>query len=144
MKNWLKILIGLVIIGIIAALLVFKFVINKPHPDFDKMKPGISLKAEDLYKQYKDTKVLADSLYTGKLIEIRGVLANAELADTTVVAVFVFNQGDFGDEGIRCTFLPKYTTQAKQLAKGKGIKIKGYCTGYNDTDVIMEKCSIVE
>jgi hypothetical protein len=57
--------------------------------------------------------------------------------------VFVFEQGDFGDEGIRCTMLPKYNFEAGKLQPDVEIKVKGYCTGYNETDVILEKCSII-
>jgi len=38
--------------------------------------------------------------------------------------------------------LPKYAAGIKQLV-GSDVKLKGYCTGYNETDIIMEKCSII-
>jgi hypothetical protein len=144
MKKWLKIILVLAVIGIIAALLVYKFVINKPHPDYATMKPEATINAAELYKQYKENKVLADSLFTGKLIEVSEILAKTEETDTTVIAVFVFSQGDFGDEGLRCVFLPSFKEKAKQLKTGNKVKIKGFCTGYNDTDVVLEQCSLVE
>ena len=45
MKTWIKILLGLAVAGIAAAFLVYHFVINKPQPDFEKIKPDYSLNA---------------------------------------------------------------------------------------------------
>ena len=143
MKRWIKIILGLAILGIAAAFLIYHFVINKPHPDFEKIKPYYSLNAKAFYNEFKTSKENAHKLYNGKVIEITGKLARIESADTLTIAVFVFNQGMFGDEGIRCTMLKKFSTDAKKLKPDGIIRIKGYCTGFNETDVIMEYCSLI-
>ena len=66
------------------------------------------------------------------------------MVDSLVIAVFVFNQGMFGDEGVRCTMLHGQTKLAANISKGNTVKIKGFCSGYNDTDVILEKCSLIQ
>jgi hypothetical protein len=48
----------------------------------------------------------------------------------------------FGDEGIRCAMLPNHAQNIASFI-GSDVRLKGYCTGFNETDVIMEKCSIV-
>jgi len=144
MNKWLKILLILIAIGIVAAVLVYKFYINKPHPDFEKLPADFKLKAEVLYNEYVKDKAAAGLKYNGKIIEISGKIAKTESTDTLVVATFVFKQGDFGDEGIRCTMLPKYNVETKQIASGTEVKIKGFCSGFNDTDVIIEKASPVK
>lgn len=143
MKLWIKIILGLAIAGIAAALLIYHFVINKPHPDFEKIKPDYSLNAGAFYNEFKTSKENAHKLYNGKVIEITGRLSRVESADTLTIAVFVFNQGMFGDEGIRCTMLEKFSADAKKLKPDGTIRIKGYCTGFNETDVIMEHCSLI-
>jgi len=70
-------------------------------------------------------------------------LSKIETADSLVIAVFVFNQGDFGDEGIRCTMMKKFNDEANRLQPDGEIIVKGYCTGFNETDVILEKCSLI-
>jgi hypothetical protein len=38
----------------------------------------------------------------------------------------------------------KHNDAAIALATGEQVKIKGYCTGYNDPDIKFNKCSIVK
>jgi hypothetical protein len=99
--------------------------------------------ATDLYKEFTADKAGAGTKYNGKVIIVTGNLTKTENTDTLVTSVFVFNQGMFGDEGLRCTMLPKYREQAGKIPPGSEIKIKGYCTGFNDSDVILDKCSII-
>ena len=143
MKNWVKVLLGLFIVGLIAAFLVFKFVYNKQHPDYEKMEPAFSLSTQELYTAFTGNKTVASAKYNGMVVALNGKLSKVEVVDTMVTAVFVFKQGMFGDEGIRCTMLKKFNDAAKKLQPDGDVKIKGYCTGFNDTDIIFEKCSIV-
>jgi hypothetical protein len=143
MKLWIKIVLGLAVAGITAVLLIYHFIINKPHPNFEKIKPDYTLNAGAFYNEFKTTKDNASKLYNGKVIEVTGKLSRVESADTLTIAVFVFNQGMFGDEGIRCVMLKKYSEDAKKLKPDGIIRIKGYCTGFNETDVIMEHCSLI-
>ena len=57
--------------------------------------------------------------------------------------VFAYRKGDFGDEGVRVTMLPEYHQAGKAINPFKPVVIKGLCTGYNDTDVILENGSII-
>ena len=63
--------------------------------------------------------------------------------DTCSIIVFAYESGMFGDEGIRCSLLPKYYMQSKEINNKEEITIKGYCTGYNETDVIIEQSSLI-
>lgn len=144
MKSWVKITGGLAVAGVVAAVLLYLFVYNKPHADYEKAVAAYSISAQDLYRSFTDNKPLADSLYTGKVLIISGLLASTEIRDSLTIAVFVLNQGLFGDEGIRCTMLPKFRDETTVLRTGFPVKIKGYCAGYNETDVILEHCSIIK
>ena len=145
MKTWLKVLIGLAIIGIIAAFLVFKFYINKPHEDIEKATPAYTLGSESLWKQFNENQEIADSMYTGQVIEIQGICNKIDKSDSIVNAIFVMEiDSMFGDKSIRCKMLKKYNEQASALSTTEPVKIKGFCTGYNGTDIIFNKCSIVK
>ena len=143
MKTWIKIVLGLIVVGMIGLFLVYKFVYNKQHPDYENMEAAFNVNAQELYNAYKTNRDATSAKYNGKVISLTGKLSKVETADTLVTAVFVFTQGDFGDEGIRCTMLRKFNDAAGKLQPDGEVKIKGYCTGYNETDVILDKCSII-
>jgi hypothetical protein len=143
MKTWVKILLGVIVIGMIGLFLAYKFFYNKQHPDYENLEPAVTTTAVDIYQAFKTNKDAASARYNGKIIALTGSLSKMESADSLVTAVFVFTQGDFGDEGVRCTMLKKFNDAAGKLQPDGEVKIKGFCTGYNETDVILEKCSII-
>lgn len=143
MKMWMKIGIGIAGLGLIAAFLVYHFVYNKQHPDYEKMDADFTMTAQELYQAFKEGSPAASAKYNGKVIALTGTLGKMETADSLVTAVFIFNRGDFGDEGVRCTMLPKYNVEAAKLQPDGEVRVKGYCTGFTDTDVILEKCSVI-
>jgi hypothetical protein len=145
MKNWLKILIAIIILGVIAAYLVNKFYINKPHADIEHATPAYTMSADELWKQYNADLKLSDSLYTGKVIEVSGNLSRADKSDTLTFAVFVMEADSmFGDKSIRCEMLPNYSAELTSIASGTAVKIKGFCNGFDQTDVKFSKCSVVK
>lgn len=144
MSKTIKIIIGLAIIGILTAVYVWFFVYNKPHMDVAHAKADFSLPAGQLYSEFKQDKDANSLKYNGKVLEISGQLSKIEEADTLMTAVFVFEQGMFGDQGVRCALLPDQFEKAKSITPDSPVTVKGYCTGFNDTDVILEKVSFVE
>ena len=144
MKNWIKILIGLAIVGMIVAFLGYKFVYNKQHPNYENMEADFKIAAKDLYEAFKADATTTGQKYNGKVVEISGTVSSVEEVDTLVVAVFAFEDGMFGKQGVRVTMLPKFYNGIKNYASVEEIVLKGFCSGYNDTDVIIEKGSIVK
>lgn len=143
MKTWLKVLIGLFLIGIIAGVLGYVFVYNKPHRDFATAKPEFHLTAAELYDAFINDPEGSNERYGGKIIHVEGSLDKFEESGEMVILVFTFDDGAFGPEGVRCTVLPEAKEKANNVHIGDYIKIKGLCTGFTG-DVIIDKCSIVE
>ena len=142
-RSLFKIFAGLFLIGIVSAGLVFKFVINKPHQDYENTRPAFILSASDLFNSFLTDRPTAEAKYNGQVVLLVGKLDKVENDGSMVTGVFVFNQGMFGDEGIRCSMLPGHAENLNVKAAGSEIKLKGYLAGYNETDVIMESCSII-
>lgn len=143
MKKILKILSGLILVGIIAGLYVWFFVYNKPHRDYVNAEPDYKLTAVEFYNHYaNDSDKNVD--YLDKVIQFEGKPTDIEHSDSTVIIVFAFDSGMFGDEGIRCTMLPEFHETALSLKLNNTITLKGYCAGYNGTDIILENCSIIK
>ena len=144
MKNWIIIIFVLFFLGIGAGTWIYIFVYNKPHPDISKEKPVYTLKASELFMDYKNHKVEAGKKYNGQVLQIKGKINKIEKNDTLLVAIFVFTKDEFGDAGIRCTMLPAFKNIADQVKDSEEVNIKGLCNGYNDTDVILEKCLLIK
>jgi len=143
MKFLIKLFLGLTLLGIISVLLGYFFIYNKPQPNYEKADAEYKMPARDLFREFVQNKAQADSLYTGKIVLIDGQLSRIEQVDSLVLAVFVFGSGMFGEEGVRCTMLPNFKERLILYDTTASIRVKGFCTGYNN-DVILEHCSIVE
>lgn len=143
MNEKLKFLLGVLVIIVIGLVSVFLY-INKSHPNYEKLKAEYTVSAKTIYDNFKSDSKASAIKFNGKMIELNGVVSKIENSDTLVTVVFAFSQGLFGDEGIRCAILPNFYKSSKLLKKGDKIDIKGLCQGYNETDVIFEKCSFVK
>ena len=143
MNKLLRIAVIVAVIGVVAAALVWKFYVNKPHEDIENAKPAYSMATEEIWKQYTTDLKNADSLYTGKVIELTGKMNRTDKSDTLVYAVFVMEVDSmFGDKSVRCEMLQKYNNQVTAIPKDAVVKIKGFCTGFDQTDIKFNKCSI--
>lgn len=138
----MKIVILIVLIGVVGAFLGYQFIYNKAHPDYKNEIAFYTLGAEDLFDEYVNDNAAANEKYTGTMIQVNGKLDKVEVSDSITVAVFAFSEGLFGDEGVRCRMLPEYNEEMQSLNPSKQVLIKGLCVGYNDTDVVMEHCSL--
>jgi len=145
MKKLFKIALILLVTGGIAAALVWKFYVNKSHDDIDNATPAFIISTEAIWKQYTENSRMADSLYTGKVVELSGKLSRIDKNDSLVSVVFVMAADSmFGDKTISCQMYMKHNDEAAALSPGTQVKIKGYCTGYNDPDIKFNKCSVVK
>ena len=145
MKKILRIALFLAVIGVVVAALVWKFYINKPHEDIDNVSPAYSMSTEKIWQEYNSNLKSADSLYTGKVIELTGNLSRVDKNDSLVSVIFVMAADSmFGDKTISCQMYKKHNDEASALAAGTKVKIKGFCSGYNDPDIKFSKCSIVK
>ncbi len=142
MKTWKIILLIIVAGGLLAAILGYVFVYNKAHRDYERARPDMALSASELYQAFAINEKEAEETFINKVLLIDGTLAGVEQpADDMVVLSFVFAEGFFGGEGVRCTMLPSQHDRALQLSAGDQVVVKGLCTGFTGTDVILEHSS---
>ncbi|MDP2723022.1 MAG: hypothetical protein Q8O72_09710 [Bacteroidales bacterium] len=143
MKKFKILIIIALTLGLLGGTYAWFFVYNKPHRDIENATADFTETAENLYNHYVNGLNAEDKNYDGAVIEFIGNPTAVESADSLKVVVFVFNQGMFGDEGIRCTLLPWHNDKTEDLSPDHPITIKGFCAGYNGTDIILEQCSII-
>ncbi len=145
MKKLLIIVLLLLVTGLIAAALIWKFYINKPHDDIEKATPAYSLSTEEIWSKYNSDRKVADSLYNNQVIEVTGNLNRVDKNDSLVSIIFVMDADSmFGAKTIACQMYKKHNNEAGTLTIGEKVKIKGVCIGYDDTDIKFNKCSIVK
>jgi len=145
MKKVFRIAIILTVIGVVAASLVWKFYVNKPHEDIEKATPAYSMDTEEIWSQYNTNRKIADSLYNNVVIELTGSMSRMDKNDSIVSIIFVMAADSmFGDKTIACQMYKKYNEETGALTVGEKVKIKGVCVGYDDTDIKFNKCSIVK
>ena len=142
MKNIKRIALVMLIAAFAGGMYTWFFVYNKPHPDYENLKAEYNYKPQALFDEYRTQNAVANEKCTGKMISIKGKIDFVESSENGTIVVFVLDRGIFGDEGIRCTLLDKYSTVTDNLDENAMVEIKGFCSGYNETDVIMEKCTI--
>jgi hypothetical protein len=138
----LKIFIGLVILGLLAAVWVYFFMYNKPHPTYKNLKPDFTIEALDLYNQFKSSPAETALKYNGKMLAVKGLLTQTEVNDSSATAYYVIEEGMFGYQGVRIALLQGESLGT--ISNGSTATIKGLCTGFNDSDVILEHGSIVK
>lgn len=138
MKKWMKILLSIAGIGLVAGLILLYWIFNKPHRDVTKEK-GITLTAQQLYDAFKNNETQANSLYLDKAIELNGTVADIS-TNQAGQKVVNFSTND-PLVMINCTF----KTDPGNLKVGDTITFKGICTGYiPDANVVINEGVLIK
>jgi hypothetical protein len=144
-KTWGYLSLLVFAVGFSSSMLIYNLTYNKPHDDIDTATPAYSMSTEEIWKLYTSDFSAADSIYTGKVIELTGNFTRIDKNDSLVSVIFVMEADSmFGDKTISCMMYQKHNDEAIALTAGTNVKIKGYCTGFNDPDIKFNKCSIVK
>jgi flagellar basal body-associated protein FliL len=138
MKNWARILIIIIGIGIIGGAVIAYRVFNKPHRDVTTEK-AVTLTAQKLYDAFRTDEAAANQLYLDKAIELSGeVLDTSTNQDGNVVVNFKTSDPLFV---INCTF----KTNPGTLNPGSTITFRGICTGYiPDANVVINEGVLIQ
>lgn len=140
MKRKTLVLLIIPVSAILTFSAIFYYIYNQPHTNYAKARPDYRLESPaQLYQEFLENEATASARYNGKMIEFIGTPDTFEELDGKTIAVFNVEDGDFGPQGVRCTFIAQIPEANKQ---GK-IRLKGFLTGFNDIDVILENCSLI-
>jgi cytochrome c-type biogenesis protein CcmE len=138
MKKWMKVLLTVAAIGLIAGLLMVYWIFNKPHRDVAKEK-GIALSAQQVYDAFRTNEASANSQYLDKAIELTGTVADVS-TNQEGQKVVNFSTND-PLVMINCTF----KTDPGNLKAGDTITFKGICTGYiPDANVVINEGVLIK
>jgi cytochrome c-type biogenesis protein CcmE len=138
MKKWMKVILTVAAIGLIAGLLMVYWIFNKPHRDVAKEK-GIALSAQQVYDAFRTNEASANSKYLDKAIELTGTVADVS-TNQEGQKVVNFSTND-PLVMINCTF----KTDPGNLKAGDTITFKGICTGYiPDANVVINEGVLIK
>ncbi len=141
-SKYFRITAGLTLLAMIAGIAYGIFLFNKKHSDLSNVKPAFTLSSTDLYSAFESDEIAATVKYTGKVIEVRGIVARVEYssADSTL-SITLHEDDQFS--GVICTFGGIKDGSPVNPAPGDQITIRGECSGML-MDVLMNNCVIME
>ncbi len=139
MKNWKKILIALLFIGLVAAGYGI-YLYNKKPADVRKESATFELTATALLEEFNRDETAANTKYLDKVIAVKGTIADIKIDTATGQATVILDSGD-PMAAVTCSFYDEELDAVKKLAIGAEVIIKGRCTG-KLMDVVLNKCSI--
>lgn len=117
MKKRKVIVLGLIILVVAIAGVVYNYIFNSAHRNIANEEATITLSAEELFSQFQNDEVLATTNYLDKVLEIKGTITLIETGE-----VVLNNQIQVG---FNTEFTPELVPEAS-------ITIKGRCVGYDE------------
>jgi hypothetical protein len=128
--SWpVKVLVGM------AILVTLSFIMGRKNPDVPQAqrpvaKPieTISITSRQLYKEYEDNQILADTKYKGKTVKVSGEIRDI---GKSILGKPYLNlaTGTFSHQVMITYPADKYNQQLATLKQGDAIEVIGTCTG---------------
>lgn len=115
---------------------------NAPHRSAASAPAIISIDADSLYAQYQADEHSADRKYLGKVIEVKGHIAEIQVngqSEVWILSAQVGNTGQTGAGGINCHLFTPQAGASPHYHTGDLVSLKGRCTGFL-MDVNLADC----
>jgi len=139
MKTYVKVALFFVSFIALAGILAALYMYNLKHTDMAKAKPDYVITATLLQKEFEDNETTASAKYTGKIIEVTGIIASIKAADSNVINITLTTGNDFST--VICTF--PAIADPSELKPGNEITLRGECSGYL-MDVLLNNCAVIK
>jgi DNA/RNA endonuclease YhcR with UshA esterase domain len=136
--NIKKIIVGIVVLGIIGAFVVYK-TYNKPHVDVSETSADVTISANRIMQDFSSDENTANTNYLDKIILVKGIVSETKI-ENKIGIITLKTDDDFGS--VQCHLSEEATKEIGTLKQGQTITVKGICTGYL-MDVILVKSEII-
>lgn len=100
------------------------YLYQKPRADVAKIKAAFHLSAESLYRDFATNEATANQKYTGNIIEVKGVVSDAQRMDSSAFILLAAGN-EMG--GINCSVRDPGVVLP---LKDETVTVKGRCTGF--------------
>jgi tRNA_anti-like len=128
MNKKLKIFLTLLVIGLIAAVVVYKFAMRRVA-DLTESNADLTISATDAVAKLSNADTTALNTYTNKILSISGMVIDIT-KDSTSLTVTV-GADSTNSNTIICQADARHIAAFEALKKNDAISIKGNYTGYN-------------
>jgi hypothetical protein len=139
MKPLIRIVLFVVFFLALAGILAGLYMYNKQHKDLLKEKPDYMITSVDLQKAFEENESTAAGKFTGKILEVSGIIGSAKQGEENTISVTLLTGSDFSS--VICTF--SSSISVSKLTAGEQITIRGECSGFL-MDVLLNNCVVTE
>jgi hypothetical protein len=139
MKKRSILIIAVVLIALLAGIITMHRIFRS-HKSLVKAKPDYVFEATDFYSTYEADEKQSDSLYIGRIIQVRGPVA--EILQEEELKYTLILRTDMAIAGVNCSMDEEFRDEIENLSIGDTVIIKGLCAGML-LDVILTRCVIV-
>ncbi len=131
-------LFGLIILGLGAAYFWF-FVYNKSHKNIEETNATYSLTISEIVNEFELQFDSATKKYDGDVVQLTGKVNSIEPNDS--ISSIVFKVGE--NYEIYCEVYPRYNAEALTLKPNSLITIKGFFSGAEQPDDMLEIAGVL-
>ena len=131
-------IVAIIFLGLIAALILWKYTFRKTEVSSETRMPDFEMEATQLIQEFEINESKADSLYLDKIILVTGTISSIN-EDSSSISVYLKENEAQG--GVICSF-DKEILDLSAVDTGMVVNIKGICNGYL-MDVILNRCYLV-
>lgn len=132
-RSWLKwlLLTGLVLVAVAAG--IYWYVATEKFSDTKDRKAAFTVNAIDFIKEFEKDDKAANTKYSDQIITVNGRVSEIEPADTTINIKFIdTTTGSY----IIFAFQERHLAEAKTVAVGDSVSIKGSCSGGIHSEIL--------
>lgn len=148
MKNWVKILLIIIILGATIGGGVAYFMWNKPHENVVDAKPALTYTADNLVADVAADTAAFKQKANNQIIQVSGKIRVVAPTDSNG-AVIQLVAGDYGLSDIRLSIDPGFMDGVNSLKADDSVTVKGIYTGASYEDVLeswtvdLSRCVLV-
>lgn len=137
LKKHIASLVVLVMFGVLAA--------GSTDTDVDTQNvqsqaPSYVLSANELYREYENNEVAADSKYKGKVVMVSGTIQ--DIGKDILDEAYIIIGGTGFLDGVQCFFTESQLSAISGLSKGQHVTVKGEVGGRVLGHVLVKKAGL--
>ncbi|MDP4148554.1 MAG: hypothetical protein Q8927_04775 [Bacteroidota bacterium] len=116
------------------------YLYNKPHQSAGQETASFTLDADSLFAEYQKDEQTADKRYLGKVVQVRGRLAEIQRSGASEVWILSVKPGNApAGGGVNCQLFAPTGNSSPRPKAGDEVTVKGRCTGFL-MDVNLADC----